>query len=290
MLVAETVRAEGRRQVQSAAQAWTVNRPTSGRRALDWRELWAARELVAFLALRDVRVRYKQAAFGVLWAVVQPLAGLAVFTLVFSRLAGVPSDGLPYPLFALVGMVFWQLFSGGVDAATTSLVANSSLVTKVWFPRVAAPVASVLPRLVDLAVSLVLVAVLLAVTGHVPGPQVVLLPLVVAWGVVLALGVGLTLATLQVRFRDAHHGLRLLVQLWLYASPVAYPSSLVPDAWRTAYALNPVAGLLDSARWVLLDGPAPGLPAAVSLVVTGLLLCLGTRVFASGERRFADVI
>ncbi len=272
------------------AVTWIENRPTAGRRALDWRELWHYRELVAFLALRDVRVRYKQAAFGMLWAVLQPLAGLVVFTVVFDRLARVPSDGVPYPLFALVGMTVWTLFSGGVDAATTSLVRNSALVTKVYFPRVAAPLASVLPRLVDFAVALGLLAVLLLATGHLPGPEVLLLPLVVLWAVLLACGVGLALATVQVRFRDAHHALGLLMQLWLYASPVAYPSSLVPAEWRWAYALNPVTGLLDTARWVLLDTPAPGRHIAISVAVGGLLLLLGVRMFARGERRFADVI
>ena len=273
-----------------SAREWVENRPTAGRRALDWRELWRYRELVAFLALRDVTVRYKQAAFGVLWAVVQPLAALLVFILVFDRLAGVPSDGVPYALFALVGMAFWTLFSGGLNAATTSLVANAALVTKVYFPRVAAPLASVLPRLVDFAVTLVVLAVFLVATGTVPGAQVVLLPLVALWAVVLAFGVGLALATVQVRFRDAHHALSLMVQLWLYASPVAYPSSLVPPEWRWAYALNPVAGLLDTARWVVLDSRLPGWPVLVSLAVTGLLLAVGVRTFAAGERRFADVI
>lgn len=269
---------------------WVENRPTAGRRALDWRELWRFRELVAFLAMRDVKVRYKQAAFGMLWAVVQPLAGLLVFTVVFDRLARVPSDGVAYPLFALVGLTVWTLFSGGVDAATTSLVTNAALVTKVYFPRVAAPLASVLPRLVDFGVAVLLLAVLLLVAGRAPGPQVVLLPLVALWAVVLAFGVGLSLATVQVRFRDAHYALTLLMQLWLYASPVAYPSSLVADRWRWAYALNPVAGLLDTARWVLLDTRAPGGTALIGLVVTAALLALGVRTFARGERRFADVI
>jgi len=276
--------------MQASAAQWVENRPTRGRRALDWRELWRYRELVAFLALRDVKVRYKQAAFGMLWAVVQPLAGLLVFTLVFSRLARVPSDGVPYPLFALVGMIVWTLFAGGLDAATTSLVRNSALVTKVYFPRVAAPLASVLPRLVDFAVALGLVAVLLLVTGRAPGPQVVLVPVVAAWAVLLAFGVGLSLATLQVRYRDAHHGLTLLVQLWLFASPVAYSSSLVPDRWEWAYALNPVSGLLDTARWVLLDTAAPGWHVVASIGVGVLLLLIGLKVFAVGERRFADVI
>ena len=269
---------------------WVENRPTGGRRALDWRELWRYRELVAFLAIRDVKVRYKQAAFGILWAVVQPLAGLLVFTIVFGKLANVPSDGVPYPLFAFVGMMLWTLFSGGVDSATTSLVTNSSLVTKVYFPRVAAPLASVLPRLVDFGVSLCLFAVFLVVSGRLPGVQVIFLLLAALWAVVLAFAVGLSLATVQVRFRDAHHGLNLLMQLWLYASPVAYPSSLVPPDWRWVYALNPVAGLLDTARWALLGTPAPGMDILASLAVTAVLLAIGVRTFARGERQFADVI
>ena len=276
--------------MQASAAQWVENRPTGGWRALDWREVWRYRELVGFLAVRDVRVRYKQAAFGMLWAVVQPLAGLLVFTLVFHRLARVPSDGVPYPLFALVGMTVWTLFSGGVDAATTSLVRNTALVTKVYFPRIAAPLASVLPRLVDFAVALGLVAVLLVATRRLPGPQVVLVPVVAAWAVLLAFGVGLSLATLQVRYRDVHHALTLLVQLWLFASPVAYSSTLVPEQWRWAYALNPAAGLLDTARWVLLDTPPPGRHVLISIAVGVLLLAVGIRVFARGERRFADVI
>ncbi len=276
--------------MHGTTSAWVENRPTGGRRALDWRELWRYRELVAFLAMRDVKVRYKQAAFGVLWAVVQPLAGLLVFTIVFGKLAKVPSEGVPYPLFAFAGMMLWTLFSGGVDSATTSLVANSSLVTKVYFPRVAAPLASVLPRLVDFGVALCLFGVFLLVSGHFPGPQLLLLPLAAVWAVVLAFGVGLSLATVQVRFRDAHHGLNLLMQLWLYASPVAYPSSLVPADWRWVYALNPVSGLLDTGRWALLGTPAPGPSVLVSLAVTAVLLAIGIRTFARGERRFADVI
>lgn len=276
--------------MDTASEAWIENRPTAGRRALDWRELWRYRELVAFLAARDVKVRYKQAAFGMLWAVVQPLAGLVVFTVVFGRLAGVPSDGVPYPLFAFAGMMLWTLFSGGVDAATTSLVNNASLVTKVYFPRVVAPLASVLPRLVDFAVALGLLTVLLLIDLRAPGPAVLLLPLVVAWAVLLAFGAGLSLATLQVRFRDAHHGLSLLTQLWLYASPVAYPSSLVPEAWRWAYAINPLVGVLDTGRWALLGTPRPGAEVLISITTTLLVLGLGVRTFARSERRFADVI
>jgi lipopolysaccharide transport system permease protein len=272
------------------ARAWVENRPTGGWRALDWIELWRYRELVVFLALRDVKVRYKQAVFGVLWAVFQPLAGMLVFTLVFHKLAHVPSDGVPYILFAVTGMMVWSLFSGGLDAATTSLVSNSTLVTKVYFPRVAIPLASVLPRLVDFGVSLVLLAVLLVVERHPPGLQVLLLPVVVVWAVLLAFGIGLIFATIHVRYRDAHHAMTLLVQLWLYASPVAYASTLVPANWRWAYSLNPLVGLLDTARWVTLGTPPPGVYALPS-VATGLVaLMFGVRLFARNERHLDDVI
>jgi lipopolysaccharide transport system permease protein len=197
---------------------------------------------------------------------------------------------VPYLLFAFTGLMVWGLFADGLDAATTSLVSNEALVTKVYFPRVAVPLASVLPRLVDFGVSLVLLAVLLAVERHAPGPQVLLLPVVVAWAVLLAFGIGLTFATVQVRYRDAHHALTLLVQLWLYASPVAYSSALVPANWRWVYALNPTVGLLDTARWVLLATPPPGASVLASAATGLLAVGLGVRTFARNERRLADVI
>lgn len=269
---------------------WIENRPTRGRRALDWRELWRYRELVGFLALRDIKVRYKQAAFGMFWAVAQPLSTLVVFTILFNRLANLPSDGVPYVLFAYVGTMLWALFAGGVDAATTSLVSNSALVTKVYFPRAAPPLASVLPRLLDLAVSLVLFAALLVVYGRAPGPQVMIFPVVLLWTVILAFGFGLTFATLQVRYRDAQHALSLLVQLWLFASPVAYSSNSVPPQWRWVYSLNPVAGVMETARWALVDAPAPGPRVAISVATTLLAVIVGLRTFAGNERRFADMI
>lgn len=288
MILETARRIRGRADVP--ARAWVENRPTGGWRSLDWIELWRYRELVVFLALRDVKVRYKQAVFGVLWAVFQPLAGMLVFTLVFHKLAHVPSDGVPYILFAFVGTMMWSLFAGGVDAATGSLVSNSPLVTKVYFPRVAIPLASVLPRLVDFGVSLVLLAVLLVVEQHPLGPQVLLLPVIVVWSVLLAFGIGLIFATIQVRYRDAHHAMTLLMQLWLYASPVAYASTLVPAAWRWAYSLNPLVGLLDTARWATLGTPPPGVYALPS-VATGLVTFIfGVNLFARNERHLDDVI
>jgi len=254
------------------------------------RELWAYREMVYFLAVRDLQVRYKQAAFGVLWAVVQPLTGALVFVVVFRRLAKVPSDGLPYLLFAFLGFAVWSYFSSALNAANGSLLANSALVTKVYFPRLAAPLSAVLPGLVDLVVALVMTGVLMLVLGVAPGWQLLTLPLWLGAVALLAFGVGMLLSTVNVQYRDAHFAVGLLTQLWLFASPVAYPSSLVPERWQLVYHLNPVAGVLEGFRWAVLDGRPPGAPALVSLAVGLLLLGLGFVYFLSSERRFADVI
>ena len=222
--------------MDGAAAAWVDNSPGRGRKGLDWREVWRYRELVTFLALRDVKVRYKQAAFGMLWAVVRPLAAMAVFTVVFGRLVHAPSDGVPYVLFAFTGVIVWTLFADGLDAATTSLVANAALITKVYFPRVAVPLASVLPRTPGLR-SLLGVAGRAARRGPPPArTAVLLLPVVVLWCVVLAFGIGLIFATVNVRYRDAHHALGLLGQVWLFARPGGHPQ---PRAAGLALGLRP---------------------------------------------------
>lgn len=274
----------------SDLQQWTENRPTRGARAVRLTEVWAYRELIGFLALRDLKARYKQAAFSVAWALLQPLAGVAVFTLVFRRLAQVPSDGIPYPLFALLGLSVWTYFSASLSAATTSMVANAALVTKVYFPRLVAPLAALLPGLVDLAVSLTLVAVLMAVLGVAPGAALLAFPIFLLALMATALGAGLLLATLNVRYRDVGKVTALLLQLWLFLSPVAYPSSQVPERWAWAYGLNPMAGVIDGIRWSLLGGPAPGAELVVSALAAVILLSAGIRYFQASERQFADVI
>ena len=272
------------------ADGWVVSPAPGWQPARRVRELWAYRELVVFLAVRDVQVRYKQAAFGVLWAVLQPLAGAAVFLVVFGRLANVSSDGLPYLLFAFLGYAAWTYFASSLASANASLVANSALVTKVYFPRLAAPLSSVLPGLVDLAVALVVTAVLMLLYGVAPGWQLVTLPLWLACLTLLAFAVGMLLATLNVKYRDAHFAVGLLTQLWLFASPVAYPTSLVPERWQLLYHLNPVAAVLEGLRWSVLGAPAPGASALLSLLVGLLLLVAGATYFTRSERRFADVI
>ncbi|MGI8520809.1 MAG: ABC transporter permease [Actinomycetota bacterium] len=269
---------------------WIENRPTHGFRGLDLREFWAYRELAAFLALRDVKVRYKQAAFGAGWAVLQPLAGVAVFTVVFKRLAGVPSDEIPYPLFAYVGLSVWAYFSGSATKATQSLVQNATLVSKIYFPRIIAPAAGVLPGLLDLLIALALLVILLPVYRWAPGWQIFTVPFLIIPLVLSALAVGLWLGTLNVMYRDVSQGITLIIQLLLFVSPVAYPASAVPEAWRTVYFLNPVAGIIEAFRWAILKGPWPGRGFALSLLVIVILLAAGIAYFLRVERRFADVI
>jgi ABC-type polysaccharide/polyol phosphate export permease len=271
--------------------AWVENRPSRGFRGPHLRELWRYRELGGFLALRDLKVRYKQAVFGAAWAVFQPLAGAVVFTLVFGRLAKVPSDGIPYPLFAFVGLSVWSYHASSVTRATQSLVGNAPLVTKVYFPRLLVPLASVLPGLVDLALSLLTLVVLLVVYETVPSGAVLTLPLWVVALVATSFSVGLWLSALNVQYRDVNHAVTLFVQLWLFVSPVAYPSSMVQGGgWRWVYALNPMAGVIDGFRWALVRGPRPGPTVLVSMAVILVLLVSGVLYFQRTERRFADVI
>ena len=272
-------------------QRWIDNRPSRGRRALDLSELWAFRELIWFLAGRDVRVRYKQAALGLAWAIVQPLAGAVMLTLVFRGLADVPSGGATsYPAFAFCGLAVWTYFSGALAAVTGSLVNNAPLVTKVYFPRLSAPLSAVLPGLIDLGVALSCLALVLVATGDAPGPAVLTLPFWTVAAIAAVIGPGLLLTTLNVRYRDVHHAFGFLTQLWFFASPVAYPSTLVGERWRFLYGLNPVTTVLDGFRWAMVRGPAPGLPALGSAIVGVVLVWAGLAYFMSAERRFSDII
>jgi lipopolysaccharide transport system permease protein len=271
-------------------------RPPVGWRPIDFRELWRFRELLWFLAVRDVKVRYKQTALGVAWAVLQPLFAMAVFSVFFGRLANVQSDGLPYPLFALVGLLPWQLFAYALTQASNSLVNEQRLITKVYFPRLIVPLAAVLSGLADFAVAFVLVVLLAAgyaIAGHevAVGWPVLLLPVFVLFAVLAALAVGLWLAALNVQYRDVRYTVPFLTQMWLFLTPIAYPSSLVPEAYRPLYGLNPMAGVVDGFRWALVAGPAPdaGLTAASAAVVAGLLVG-GAFYFRRLEARFADVV
>jgi ABC-type polysaccharide/polyol phosphate export permease len=269
---------------------WTENRPSGGWRALDLAEAWRYRHLIATFARRDVTVRYRQAFLGAAWAALLPLSGAVIFTVAFSRLAGIRTGATPYLLFAFAGWVGWTYFSSALQACSSALVRNATLVTKVWFPRLAAPVAALVPGLADLAIGLLVLVPLLVYYGVTPGIALLALPAAIALLAATALGVGLALGTLHVRYRDVGHAIGLLVQLWLFASPVAYPSTLVDPDQRWLYYLNPVAGALDLLRAGLLGAPGPGAPIIASVGVAALLLAIGAAVFARGERRFADII
>ena len=278
-----------RRQGPSSA-GWTLNRPTSGRRALHFDELWEYREVAAYLALRDLKIRYKQAAFGVTWAVLQPLAATAVFIVVFNRLAHVGAGPVPYVLFALLGSAVWTYLSSALSQATDTFVRNSALITKVYFPRLAAPLAAVMPDLIGLGISLVVVGIFMIGYGVGPGVAILTLPLWILVLVSVTFAVGLLLATLNVKYRDAHNAFTPLTQLWLFASPVAYPPSLVHGNWAYVYFLNPMAGILQGFRWALFNTPISAKLECISLFSGLVLLVLGLRYFQSAERQFADVI
>jgi lipopolysaccharide transport system permease protein len=266
-------------------------RPSRGWKALDLGELWRYRELLVFLAWRDIALRYKQTALGVGWAVIQPLFTMLVFSVFFGALAKVPSDGIPYPLFALVGLLPWQLFAYALTQASNSLVAEQRLISKVYFPRLLIPLASVLAGLCDFLIAFALVVVGLLVYGVVPGWQLLAVPLLTLFAVATALAVGLWLAALNVQFRDVRYTVPFLTQIWMFLTPVAYPSSLVPAVYRPLYGLNPMAGVVEGFRWALLGrADLPLGLMAVSVAVVLVLLVGGLFYFRRLERTFADVV
>jgi lipopolysaccharide transport system permease protein len=266
-------------------------RPSSGWRALDLKELWQYRELTWFLALRDIQVRYKQTALGVAWAVLQPLLTMFVFTIIFGMLAKVPSDGIPYPLFALVGLLPWQLFAYALTQSSQSLVAEQRLITKVYFPRLIVPLASVVSGLADFAVAFVLVLGAMALYSVAPTWNLLAVPALVVFAVATALAVGLWLAALNVQYRDVRYVVPFLTQIWMYATPVGYPSSLIPERFRALYGLNPMAGVVEAFRWALLGtGEPPAALMAVSALTVAALLAGGLFYFRRLERQFADVV
>jgi lipopolysaccharide transport system permease protein len=268
----------------------TYVRPTSGS-GVGLREVWRYRELLYFLIWRDIKVRYKQTALGAAWAILQPVLMMAVFSLFFGKLAKVPSDGVPYPLFAFCGLLPWQLFAHALSESSNSLVANERLITKIYFPRLVVPMAAVLGGLVDFAVAFVVLIVLMVYYGIFPDWKIVTLPGFLALAIGTAFGVGLWLSALNVKYRDVRYTLGFLVQFWLFATPIAYPSSIVPERWQAVYALNPMVGVVDGFRWALLGkSTAPGIGLLVSVVVVVALVASGIRYFRRMERQFADIV
>lgn len=258
-----------------------------------WRDLWRYRELFQVLAWRDISVRYKQTVIGAAWALIRPFLTMVVFTVIFGRLAGLPSDGhAPYALMVLAGMLPWTFFSAALGSAATSLVGNAHLISKVYFPRLIVPTAAVVVAFVDFLVSFAILVAMMIWYAFVPGWQVLLLPVFVVMAFLASLGMGTWLAALNVKYRDLAYVIPFLLQLGLYVSPVGFSSAIVPPEWRLLYALNPMVGIIDGFRWCLLGGASalhwPSL--VLALAVTGLTLWLGIRRFRRMERSFADLI
>jgi lipopolysaccharide transport system permease protein len=266
-------------------------KPHEGGLNLKLRDLWEYRELLYFLVWRDIKVRYKQTALGAVWAVLQPTMTMIVFSIFFGRLAKVPSDGVPYPIFAYVALLPWQLFAFSLSESSNSLVASQNLITKVYFPRLVIPISSVLAGLVDFAIAFLILLVMMLHYGIVPTAAVALLPLFLLLAVVTALSAGLWLSALNVKYRDVRYTIPFLTQFWMFATPVAYPSSLVPEKWRALYGLNPMAGVVEGFRWALLGkSHAPGPLLWVSVAAVAVLLVGGLRYFKKTESTFADIV
>jgi lipopolysaccharide transport system permease protein len=266
-------------------------RPLKGWMPLRLSELWEYRDLLRLLAWRDIRVRYRQTALGVAWAVLQPLMTMTMFTLFFGRLAKIPSDGLPYPVFSFAALVPWGFFSASLSQASNSLVGSANLIKKVYFPRLVVPVSCLGSPLMDCCCASVVLFGLMAWYRIVPTHNVIWLPALVVLAITTSLGASLWLSAFNVRYRDVRHMVPFLTQFWLFATPIAYPSSLLSEPWRTLYGLNPMAGVVEGFRWALLgSATAPGPILAMSAVASSVLLITGAFYFRRMEATFADVL
>jgi lipopolysaccharide transport system permease protein len=254
-------------------------------------ELWTYRELLYFLVWRDVKVRYKQSALGATWAIIQPFLTMIVFSLFFGKLAKVPSDNIPYPIFSFSALVPWTLFANGLSQASNSLVNSSNLIKKVYFPRLTMPIASVLGGIVDFILSFAVLVGMVFYYGMTPTANVIWLPLFLLLAFATSLGVSFWLSAVYVRFRDVRHVIPFLTQIWMFATPIAYPSSLLNEPWRTVYGINPMTGVVEGFRWALLGTQtAPGPMIIVSSLVALALLISGAFYFRRMEKTFADVV
>ena len=267
----------------------TIIEPPRGWVFFPLREMWAYRELLYFLVWRDVKLRYKQTALGVVWVALQPVVLAVMFTIVFSRFLSAPSAGLPYPVFVLAALVPWQFFASAVSRSSLSLVANEHLLTKVYFPRILIPLAAVLTASIDMFFTLLVLSGVLVYYGIGLSAAALLLPLLVALVLMAATGIGLLLSALNVRYRDIQAIVPFMTQIWLFATPIAYAATLVPASWRWLYDLNPMVGIVESFRWALTGGSAPQSLLSAVVVITVLTMA-GLIYFRRAERDFADVV
>jgi len=268
-----------------------VIKPSSGWIGLKLRELWEYRELLYFLVWRDIKVRYKQTALGAAWAIIQPVFSMVVFSIFFGKLAKMPSDGIPYPIFAFTGLVPWTFFANGLSQSSNSLVDSANLIRKVFFPRLTIPIANVLSGLVDFAIGFSVLIVMMLYYGVVPSIRMIWLPAFLLLALVTALAVGLWLSVLNVEYRDVKYTVPFLTQFWLFATPIVYPSSLLKGKWRTLFALNPMVGVVEGFRWSLLGAKnSPGPMIIASSAAALILLVGGAFYFRRMEKTFADVV
>jgi lipopolysaccharide transport system permease protein len=274
-------------------------RPPQGWMGLNLKDLWLYRELIYFLIWRDVKVRYKQTVLGASWAIIQPLMTMVVFTVLFGRVAKVPTDGIPYPIFSYTALLPWGLFTKALSDAGRSLIQNRSMITKVYFPRLVIPISSVVSGIVDFGLAFtIFIGMLIYYNSDLggnyniqPNYAVVTLPLFILLAMITSLGVGLWLSALNVIYRDVNYMLPFITQIWLFITPVAYPASMIPEKWQLVYALNPMTGVVEGFRWALLGmEPAPGPMVAVSTVIAVIVLITGLFYFRRMERTFADMV
>lgn len=269
----------------------TVIEPAQGFMPLKLRGLWAYRELLYFLTWRDIKVRYKQTVLGAAWAIIQPFFTMVVYSLFFGKLAGIPSDGVPYPIFSFAALVPWTFFAYGLNQSSNSLVASANLIQKIYFPRLVIPISSVISGVVDFFLAFLVLLGMMLFYGIYPTVNILWLPLLLMLVFATSLGVGLWLSALNVKYRDVRYMLPFITQVWMVATPIAYPSSLLPEAWRPLYGLNPMVGVVEGFRWALLGTrTAPGPMIIASVLAILVILVGGAFYFRRMEKTFADVV
>jgi lipopolysaccharide transport system permease protein len=282
-----------------AEEVVTFIRPSHGWAAINLKELWTFRELVYFLTWRDVKVRYKQTALGALWAILQPVLTMVVFTIFFGKMAKIDTNGVPYPIFSYTALLPWGLFTKAISDAGRSLVAHRAMITKIYFPRLSIPISSVLGGIVDFALAFLVLIAMMLYYNYAPGstyhititPAILTLPLFLLLAILTSLGVGLWLSALNVLYRDVNYILPFLTQFWLFLTPVAYPASMIPGKWQLLYALNPMTAVVEGFRWALLGtSDAPGPMVLISSLIAILVLVTGVYYFRNMERTFADTV
>ena len=268
----------------------TIIQPITGWMPIDLKDLWTNRELIYTFASRDIKVRYKQTALGAGWAIIQPLFTMVIFTIIFGGFAKIPSEGLPYPLFSYSALLPWTLFAEGITRSTSSMITNSNIMTKVYFPRLVMPISGIISPVMDFAVAFIILVGMILYYGFVPTINIVWLPAFILLALATSLGVGLWLSALNVQYRDFQYTIPFIIQLWLYSSPVVYASSLVPDKYKLIYGLNPMAGVIEGFRWALLGTEPPSSMIFVSVLMVAVILISGAYYFKRMEKTFADVV